>query len=286
MSNEEIVEQIQKGIEVTTNQERLWKRNRPYVARCIRKYIGECDPQDYEDYINEGYIGLLTAASRFNAGQGTKFLTFATFHIKAALYRYNGLNTYTVRIPEYLKTRLRKLAAFRQGYREEFHREPEPEEIQKALRISARALCHMEKTLLNMETRSLDEYISVDGESSLLDLLSADEKVDELAGGSEYQKQLHEELEEALSILDDKTALMIRCAYYQRYSYTRTAEIFSCTRQAVDERIKKGFYKILHSKYRRKLESFMWEGYHVDPRRLSDYVDMEEIDDMGSEFLL
>ena len=286
MSNEEIVEQIQKGIEVTTNQERLWMRNRPYVARCIRKYIGECDPQDYEDFINEGYIGLITAASRYKAGQGTKFLTFATFHIRAALYRYNGLNTYTVRIPEYLKTRLRKLAIFRQEYREEFHREPKPEEIQKALRVSARALCHMEKALLNMETRSLDEYLSGDGETSLMDMLSTDEKIDELAGGSEYQKQLHESLEEALSILDEKTALMIRCAYYQRNTFNRTAEIFSCTRQAVDERIKKGFYKILHSKYRRKLESFMWEGYHVDPGRLSDYVDMEEVDNMGSELLL
>ncbi len=195
-------------------------------------------------------------------------------------------STYTVRIPEYLKTRMRKLVAFRQGYREEFHREPEPEEIQKALRVSARALCHMEKTLLNMETRSLDEYISADGETSLLDLLSTDERIDELAGGSEYQRQLHEGLEEALSILDEKTALMIRCVYYQRNSFARTAEIFSCTRQAVDGRIKKGFYKILHSKYRGKLESFMWEGYHVDPRRLSDYADMEEIDNMGSEFLL
>lgn len=144
----------------------------------------------------------------------------------------------------------------------------------------------MEKTLLNMETRSLDEYISADGESSLLDMLSTDERIDELAGGSEYQRQLHEGLEEALSILDEKTALMIRCVYYQRNSLARTAEIFSCTRQAVDGRIKKGFYKILHSKYRGKLESFMWEGYHVDPRRLSDYADMEEIDNMGSEFLL
>lgn len=56
--------------------------------------------------------------------------------------------------------------------------------------------------------------------------------------------------------------------------------------QAVDERIKKGFYKILHSKYRKKLKSFMWEGYRVDPRRLSDYVDIEEFDNLGSEFLL
>lgn len=30
----------------------------------------------------------------------------------------------------------------------------------------------------------------------------------------------------------------------------------------------------------------MWEGYHVDPKRLSDYVDMEEVEDMSSEFLL
>lgn len=286
VSNEEIVEQIQKGIEVTTNQERLWKKNRPYVIRCIRKYIGECDPQDFEDYINEGYIGLVTAASRYKAGQGTKFLTYATFHIRAALYRYNGLNTYTVHIPEYLKERIRKLAAFKQEYRNKFHREPNQEEIQKALCISYRSLCHLEKILLNMRTRSLDEYISDDGDTSFLDILSTDEKIDELAGGGEYQKQLHEVLEEALSILDDRTALMIRCVYYQQNSYTKTAEIFRCTRQAVDERIKKGFYKILHSKYRKKLEGFMWEGYYMKPSRLSGYVDMEGIDTIGCEFLL
>lgn len=79
---------------------------------------------------------------------------------------------------------------------------------------------------------------------------------------------------------------MIRCAHYQRNSYTKTAEIFGCSRQAVDERIKKGFYKILHSRHKGKLEGFMWEGYQVNPRRLSDYVNMDEIDNMGSELLL
>lgn len=286
MSNEEIVEQIQKGIEVTANQERLWEKNKGFVALCIKRYVGSCDKQDFKDFMQEGFIGLVEAAHSFDIGKGAKFLTYAEYAIRKSVYRYNGLNTYMVRVPEYLKTRMRKLATFKQEYREEFHRDPDPEEIQRTLCISYRSLCHLEKTLLNMSTKSLDEYISDDGGTSLLDLLSSDERVDVLAGGSEYQRELHEELEAALSILDDKTALMIRCAYYQRYSYNRTAEIFSCTRQAVDERIKKGFYKILHSKYRRKLESFMWEGYHVDPRRLSDYVDMEEIDNMGSEFLL
>lgn len=286
MTNEEIVEQIQKGIAVTVNQERLWEKNKGFVVLCIKKYVGRCSKQDFNDFLQEGFIGLVEAAYSFDNGYGAKFLTYAEYSIRKSVYRYNGLNTYMVRVPEYLKSRMRKLVAFKQDYREKFHREPEPEEIQRTLHISYRSLCHLEKTMLNMSTKSLDEYISDDGGSSLLDLLSTDQKIDELAGGSEYQRELHEELEDALSILDNKTALMIKCVYYQRNNYTRTSKIFRCSRTAVDERIKKGFYKILHSKHREKLESFMWEGYRMDPRRLSDYVDMEEIDSMGSEFLL
>lgn len=286
LSNEEIVEQIQKSIEITANQERLWKNNERFVRMVIRKYIGDCCREDFEDFMQQGFIGLISAVGKYRPERGTKFLTYAEKHIKTAIFRYNGCNTSSVHIPEYLKARMRKLTAFRQEYRKEFQREPDREEIQSALCISSRSLSHLEKTLLNMRTLSLDEYISGDGESSLMDMLSTDDKIDELVCGSEYQKDLHRELEEALSILDYKTAMMIRCAYYQRNSYVRTAEIFGCSRQAVDERIKKGFYKILHSKHRETLESFMWEGYQVDPRRLSDYVDMDAIDDMGSSFLI
>ena len=286
MSNEEIVEQIQKGIEVTANQERLWKNNERFVRWVIRRYIGDCCKEDLEDFMQQGFIGLISAAGKYQPGSGAKFLTYAENHVKTSIFRYNGCNASSVHVPEYLKMRMRKLAAFRLKYRTAFKREPEPEEIQEALCISARSLCHLERALLNMKTRSLDEYISEDGGSSLLDLLSTDEKIDELAGGSEYQRELHHELDAALGILDQRTALMIRCAYYQGYGHARTARIFGCSRQAADERIKKGFYKILHSSHREKLESFMWEGYHVDPRHLSGYVDMEEIDDMGSGLLL
>lgn len=286
MTNEEIVQQIQSGIMVSVNQERLWKKNKKFVSYCIKKYIGGCEQQDYEDFMNEGFIGLITAAMRYKAETGVKFLSFASFYVRAALYRYNGLNTYTVRIPEYLKERMRKLVAFKQEYREEHHREPAPEEIQRALCISARSLVQLEKTIINLQTKSLDEYVSEDGSTSLMDMISTDERIDDLVGGSEYQKELHEELEEALKMLDEKTALMIRCAYYQNRSYNETAGIFGCTKQAVNTRIKQGFYKILHSKHREALESFMWDGYRMDPKRLSDYVDMEEVEEMSSEFLL
>lgn len=286
MSNEEIVEQIQNDIEVAANQERLWQKNKGFVVQCVEKYVGSCAEQDFNDFLQEGFIGLAEVARSFGIGLGVKFLTHAEYSVRKFVSRYNGLNTYMVRIPEYLKTRMRKLTAFKKEYWEEHHREPEPEEIQKTLHISYRSLCHLEKTLMNMRIRSLDKYLSEDSDVSFLDMLSTDERIDELAENSEYQRELHEELERALSILDSKTALMVRCAYYQQNSYAKTAEIFGCSRQAVDGRIRKGFCKILHSKHREKLESFMWEGYHVNPRRLSAYTDMEEIDKMGSEFLL
>ena len=59
---------------------------------------------------------------------------------------------------------------------------------------------------MNVRTRSLDEYISGDGDTSLQDMLASDERVDQLAGGSEYQRELHKELDAALSILDRKNS--------------------------------------------------------------------------------
>lgn len=286
MSNEEIVKHIQNGIDVTVNQECLWNKNQRFIKCIIKKYIGDCCKEDLEDFMQQGFIGLVKAAGKYKADCGTKFLTYAEYHIKTSLFRYNGCNNSSIHVPEYLKTRMRRLAEFKKSYAEEFHREPEPDEIQKGLNISRKSLIHLEKTIQNMRTKSLDEYVSDDGKMELIDLLASDECIEDFAGNSEYQKQLHKELEEAFTILDHTTAGMIRSAYYQGNTYEQTGKIFKCSRQAVHDRINKGFYKIIHSRYCGVLESFMWEGYHVNPYRLADYVDIDAIDNMSSEFLL
>ena len=117
MSNEEIVEQIQRGIEVTANQERLWRNNEGFVRWVVRKYIGACCKEDLEDFMQQGFIGLVAAAGKYRPGAGMKFLAYAENYIKTSIFRYNGCNTSSVHIPEYLKTRMRKLAAFRLKYR-------------------------------------------------------------------------------------------------------------------------------------------------------------------------
>lgn len=77
---------------------------------------------------------------------------------------------------------------------------------------------------------------------------------------------------------------MINCVYFQGYSRARTAELFGCSRQNVNERIGKGFNKILHSPHPAILESFMGNGYRYNERAYSGYAELDEITE--NEFLV
>lgn len=71
MSNEEIVERIQKGIDVAASQEQLLEQNWKFVRWQVRRLCGHMENKaDYEDYEQEGFIGLLTAAVRYDKSMG------------------------------------------------------------------------------------------------------------------------------------------------------------------------------------------------------------------------
>lgn len=85
MSNEELVKQIQDGINVHENLESLWENNSGYVATIARKYeVAE----ELEDLINQGFIGLYKAAEMYKPEKGAKFLTYATYWITQSIQRY------------------------------------------------------------------------------------------------------------------------------------------------------------------------------------------------------
>ena len=90
----------------------------------------------------------------------------------------------------------------------------------------------------------------------------------------------------ALEKLDQTTAVIIREAYFNGESIGYIATVHRCSRQNIHDRINRGFYQIIHGKYCRLLETFMWDGYHVNPQRLSDYVDTEEIDSVECDLLI
>lgn len=285
MSNEEIVEQIQKGIDVPLNQEKLWKQNRLFVRYQVRKLCGITEKNnDFEDFEQEGAIGLLTAAIKYDKSRGTNFLTCAGWYVKSAIMRYGENCSSSVRMPVYLKERIRKYASFRQQYRNENGRDPTRAECLAELNISERSLTHLEKAIYNMKAVSLEQNVSSgDGETSLLEMLQSDENMEELITYSIYSKELKKELDEALSILDSDTRMIIQSLYYQKTSMKKTAEIFGCSKQAIYEKSRAGFWKILHSSHRGRLESFMWDGYRFNEYAYSEFADTE---DEGNDFLI
>ncbi len=280
MSNEEIVERIQRGIDVAVSQERLLKQNRKFVRHLVRKLCGYMENEaDLEDYEQEGSIGLLTAAMRYDKGRGTCFLTCAGYYVKAAVIRYSENCCSSVRVPVYLKERIRKYAKYRQQCMDEKGRYPTRDELLEGLAISSRSLDHLEKILYNMKAVSIDkDYSDGDGESSLIGMLQSGEDIEELITYSIYSRDLKKALDSALRILDADTRKAVQSIYYQGNSVKQTAQILGCSPQAVYEKTRKGFWKILHSAHRAELETFMGDGYRYNEYAYSEFAEMEDED--------
>lgn len=285
MSNEEIVELIQQGVDVTANQERLWIQNKAFVRMQIKGIYGINEKESgFDDLMQEGFIGLVTAAMKYDKGRETKFLTCARLYIKQALIRYNQNTGSTIRIPVSMRERIRKYVKYRQQYRDKNNKYPTDAEVMEYLGISEKALKHLQKTIYNMNSVSINQCTSEnEEETTLLDKLQSVENIEELIVYSVYNRELKKTLQEALSILDQDTKAVVHSTFYQRNSLEQTAEIFGCSKQAVFERQAKGFYRILHSEYRTKLESFMWEGYHYNEYAYSEFANIENIE---NEFLI
>lgn len=285
MTNEEIVEQIQNGIDIAVNQERPLHQTERYVRKIVWEFCG-FRTSDLEDYVQEGYIGLLNAARKYEKNDSANFLTFATYYIRGAIWRYFEYCSTSVRIPSSMRRKIRKYQKYQQQYIDKWGKEPECSEVKEYLKISDHSLMHLEKLIHDLQMVSLDKYQNGEDGNFLSEYLQSNENTEEFITQSIYHKELKKALDEAMSILDWRTRIAIQSVYYQQNSMEFTAGILGCSRQMVSDRIHRGFYKILQSKHRKELESFMWEGYHMNPRHLSNYVDMEEIDIMGSEFLL
>lgn len=283
MSNEQIVEQIQEGIKVKENQEKLWLKNRKFVLSIIKQYCGFTE--DLEDLEQQGFLGLITAAMKFRPDKGVKFITYSAYWIKQSIFRYNEACCGSVRVPAYMKANIRKYERYRQEYRNRNGRFPSDEEMCQELKISLRSLESLEKTIHNMRCVSLDAPAagSEDDTGKKLDILESEQDIEEAITYSVYRRELHEELYQAMKMLEKETREMVYSIYYQGNTVAHTAAMFRCSRQTVHDRVGKGFYQILHSPLRPRLESFMGDGFRYSEKIYSNYAELDKVE---SEFIV
>lgn len=165
LSREEEVE-LAKRIEQGDTQARdeLVQANLRLVISIAVKYQGHNVP--LEDLIQEGNIGLIKAASKFDYRKGFKFSTYAIWWIKQAIMRTLDNFSRSIRLPSYIVAKMNKFDAIYATLCQELQREPRREEIAEALDLTVNQV--EEILTFNADTISMDLPLSDERSASTL----------------------------------------------------------------------------------------------------------------------
>ena len=96
MSNEELVERIQHGIDPGDNIEQLYQQNYCLIFKIVRRYAFR---DEMDDSPQEAYFGLYEAVKYYESTTGVKFMSYITYWIKQSTRRYLENNGRCIRIP-------------------------------------------------------------------------------------------------------------------------------------------------------------------------------------------
>src|SRR5947209_9626518 len=166
----DLAQRIERGDLAAKDQ--LVNSNLRLVIANARKYQGHDLP--LLDLIQEGILGLIRAAEKFDWRKGYKFSTYATFWIRQALQRALDNRSRTIRIPVHLGQRERKIARAQRELAAQLGREPSDEEVAEAAELSPREVQEARDTA--RVVTSLDRPVGEAEETSLGALLPSAER--------------------------------------------------------------------------------------------------------------
>jgi RNA polymerase primary sigma factor len=135
--------------------DRLVRHNLRFVVSVAKQYANHGVP--FEDLINEGNLGLIRGARRFDVDRGYRFISYAVWWIKQAILQYLAEQSRTVRLPLNKTSALTKITKESQRLGQELGREPTADELARRLRLKPEDV----ERMLSMPTKqfSLDDPV-------------------------------------------------------------------------------------------------------------------------------
>lgn len=162
----ELGQKIKEGDKTTAliAKKKLVQANLRLVVSIAKKYVGQGIL--FMDLVQEGSLGLIRAAERFDYSKGFKFSTYATWWIKQTIVRAIANNSRTIRIPVHMADKIRLLRKAILSLSCELGREPSVEELSKKLQMSKKKIetitQAMQKEPISLDTPIADNLILED----------------------------------------------------------------------------------------------------------------------------
>lgn len=248
----ELAQRIRKGDQKAL--EKLTRANLRFVVSVAKQYQNQ--GLSLPDLINEGNLGLIKAAEKFDETRGFKFISYAVWWIRQSILQALAEQSRIVRLPLNQVGSLNKINKAFSRFEQENERRPSPEELADSLDLPAEKVAD---TL-----RISGRHISVDApfvegeDNSLLDVLVNDDSP--IADRTLINESLSTEVERALSTLTERERDIIKLFFginTQEMTLEEIGEKFGLTRERVRQIKEKAIRRLRHSSRSKLLKTYL-----------------------------
>lgn len=235
--------------------EKLCKANLRFVVSVAKQYQNQ--GLSLPDLINEGNLGLIKAARRFDETRGFKFISYAVWWIRQSILQALAEQSRIVRLPLNQVGSLSKMAKASSKLEQKFERPPSPDEIAAVMDLPE----HKVEETMKMSTRtiSMDAPLDQDEEMKFLDIFVSEDTPptdDQLIRDS-----LSMEIKRSLATLTEKEREIINLFYGigvpHAYTLEEIGSMFDLTRERVRQIKEKAIRRLKHSSRSRLLKSYL-----------------------------
>lgn len=256
-AEEEVIlaQQIKAGDQIAL--EKLTKANLRFVVSVAKQYQNQ--GLSLPDLINEGNLGLIKAAKRFDETRGFKFISYAVWWIRQSILQALAEQSRIVRLPLNQVGSLNKIKKISSRLEQKYERLPSPDEIAESLEVPE----HKIDAALKIATKyiSVDAPLTSDEDLKFLDVFISDDTLPTDTGL--MKESLGREIQRSLATLSDKERDVINLYYGIGTNHEFTLEEigakFDLTRERVRQIKEKAIRRLKHNSRSRLLKVYLGE---------------------------
>ena len=249
----ELAKRIKEGDQVAL--EKLTKANLRFVVSVAKQYQNQ--GLSLGDLINEGNLGLIKAAQRFDETRGFKFISYAVWWIRQSILQALAEQSRIVRLPLNRVGSLNKISRTFSELEQKFEREPSPEELADVLEVTTAEVIDTMK--ISGRHVSMDAPFVQGEENSLLDVLENNSELTPDSGL--ITDSLRREVQRALSTLTQRESDVITFYFglngEQAMTLEEIGEKFNLTRERVRQIKEKAIRRLRHTSRSKALKPYL-----------------------------